>query len=30
MAKIKSITLSTVSPSIFHEEMGQDAKIFIF
>ena len=28
--KIKSVTLSTVSPSICHEVMGLDAKIFIF
>ena len=28
--KIKSDTVSTVSPSIFHEVMGPDAMIFIF
>ena len=28
--KIKSVTISTVSPSICHEVMGQDAMIFIF
>ena len=28
--KIKSDTVSTVSPSISHEVMGPDAKIFIF
>ena len=28
--KIKSVTISTVSPSICHEVMGLDAKIFIF
>ena len=28
--KIKSVTLSTVFPSIFHEVMGQDAMIFVF
>ena len=28
--KIKSVTVSTVSPSIFHEVMGPDAMIFIF
>ena len=28
--KIKSYTVSTVSPSISHEVMGPDAKIFIF
>ena len=28
--KIKSITVSTVSPSIFHEVMGLDDMIFIF
>ena len=28
--KIKSDTVSTVSPSISHEVMGQDAMIFIF
>ena len=28
--KIKSVTVSTVSPSICHEVMGPDARIFIF
>ena len=28
--KIKFVTVSTVSPSIFHEEMGPDAMIFVF
>src|SRR5574340_997635 len=28
--KIKSDTISTVSPSIFHEVMGPDAMIFVF
>ena len=28
--KIKSATVSTVSPSIYHEVMGPDAMIFIF
>ena len=28
--KIKSVTVSTISPSICHEVMGSDAKIFIF
>ena len=28
--KIKSVTVSTVSPSIYHEVMGPDAMIFIF
>ena len=28
--KIKSATVSTVSPSICHEVMGPDAKIFVF
>ena len=28
--KIKSVTVSTVSPSIFHKVMGLDAMIFIF
>ena len=28
--KIKSVTLSTVSPSICHEVMGLDAMIFVF
>ena len=27
---IKSVTVSTVSPSICHEEMGLDAMIFVF
>ena len=27
---IKSVTISTVSPSICHEEMGLDAMIFVF
>ena len=27
--KIKSVTVSTVSPSIFHEVMGPDAMIFV-
>ena len=27
---IKSATVSTVSPSIFHGVMGQDAMIFVF
>ena len=27
--KIKSITVSTVSPSVCHEVMGPDAKIFV-
>ena len=29
-AKIKSDTVSTVSPSICHEVMGPDAMIFVF
>ena len=29
-SKIKSLTLSTVSPSICHEVMGLDAMIFVF
>ena len=28
--EIKSVTVSTVSPSICHEGMGPDAMIFIF
>ena len=28
--KVKSVTVSIVSPSIFHEVMGPDAMIFIF
>ena len=28
--KIKSVTVSFVSPSICHEVMGQDAMIFVF
>ena len=28
--KIKALTVSIVSPSIFHEVMGPDAMIFIF
>ena len=28
--KIKSYTVSTVSPSISHEVMGSDAMIFVF
>ena len=28
--KIKSATVSTVSPSIYHEVMGLDAMIFVF
>ena len=28
--KIKSVTVSTVSPSIYHEVMGADAMIFFF
>ena len=28
--KIKSVTLSTVSPSISHEVMGQDTMILVF
>ena len=30
MKKIKSDTVSTVSPSISHEVMGPDAMIFVF
>ena len=29
-SKIKSVTVSTVSPSICHEEMGPDAMILVF
>ena len=28
--KIKSITVSTVSPSIYHEVMGPDAMMLVF
>ena len=28
--KIKSVTVSIVSPSIYHEVMGPDAMIFLF
>ena len=28
--KIKSLTVSIVSPSVFHEVMGPDARIFLF
>ena len=28
--KIKSLTVSIVSPSIYHEGMGLDAMIFVF
>ena len=28
--KVKSVTVPTVSPSIFHEVMGPDAMIFVF
>ena len=28
--KIKSVTVSIVSPSIYHEVMGLDAMIFVF
>ena len=28
--EIKSVTVSLVSPSIFHEVMGPDAMIFVF
>ena len=28
--KIKSVTVSIVSPSICHEVMGQDAMVFVF
>ena len=30
LKKIKSVTVSTVSPSICHEVMGPDAVIFVF
>ena len=30
LRKIKSVTVSTVSPSICHEVMGPDAKILVF
>ena len=30
LKKIKSVTVSTVSPSICHEVMGLDAMIFVF
>ena len=30
LKKIKSLTVSIVSPSICHEEMGLDAMIFVF
>ena len=30
LKKIKSVTVSTVSPSIFHEVMGLDAMILVF
>ena len=30
LKKIKSVTVSTVAPSICHEVMGPDAMIFIF
>ena len=30
LPKIKSVTVSMVSPSIFHEVMGLDAMIFVF
>ena len=30
LKKIKSVTVSIVSPSICHEVMGQDAMIFVF
>ena len=29
-SEIKSLTVSTVSPSIYHEVMGPDAMIFVF
>ena len=29
-SKIKSVTVSMVSPSIYHEVMGPDAVIFVF
>ena len=28
--KIKSVTVSLISPSIYHEVMGLDAMIFVF
>ena len=28
--KVKSAAISTVSPSIYHEVMGQDAMILVF
>ena len=28
--KIKSVTVSTISPSIWHEKMGPDAMILVF
>ena len=28
--KIKSVTVSIVSPSIYHEVMGQNTMIFVF
>ena len=28
--KIKSVTLSIVSPSIYHEMIGQNAMVFVF
>ena len=30
LQKIKSVTVSTVSPSIYHEVMGSDAMILVF
>ena len=30
LKKIKSVTVSIVSPSIYHEVMGQDAMILVF
>ena len=30
LKKIKSVTVSIISPSIYHEVMGPDAMIFIF
>ena len=30
LPKIKSVTISIVSPSIFHKEMGPDAMILVF
>ena len=30
LQKIKSVTVSTVSPSICHEVMGPDARILVF